>query len=63
MAKITKKLYIIRKYVWAKTALDALKAEKKIPVDDVWIDDKWKENASTPKDAIGFNIEENSTEQ
>lgn len=38
------KQFVIRKYVMAKSALDAIKKDKITPVDDVWIDEKWKEN-------------------
>lgn len=37
-----KKLYVVKKYVWALTAKDAIRMESDVPVDDVWIDDDWK---------------------
>lgn len=38
----------------ADSALDAIKKDKDLPVDDVWIDADWqKENMS--KTGIGFN--------
>lgn len=52
-----KKLFVIKKYVWAKSAHDALRLEKKTPADDVWIDEEWKKNSNAPKDAMGFYIE------
>lgn len=52
------KLFITRKYIWAKDATDAIKAEKKREVDDVWVDEEWKKNSSNPKDAIGFYVNE-----
>ena len=39
--KKTDKRFIVRKYVMAHSALDAIKNEKKIEVADVWIDDEW----------------------
>ena len=50
----SKKLFVVRKYIWATNAQSAIKMEKNHPVEDVWIDEKWKENSNTPKDAIGF---------
>lgn len=33
------KVYIVRKYIIAKSAQEALKKEPKTKVDDVWVDD------------------------
>jgi hypothetical protein len=50
-----KKLYIIRKYVKANSAKDAMLKENKHPVDDVWLDDDWKkENINKIKEIKGF---------
>lgn len=49
-----KKLYIIRKYVWARTAQDAIGMDKKAPVEDVWVDDDWKKDNENKKAFIGF---------
>lgn len=35
-------LYVIKKYVVAESAEDAIKKEKKYPVSDVWLDEDWK---------------------
>ncbi len=35
------KRFIVRKYIVATSAADAIKKDKTTPVDDVWIDDKW----------------------
>ncbi len=51
-----KKLYVVRKYIWAESADEAIKKDRKTPVEDVWIDEKWKENSNTPKDAVGFYV-------
>lgn len=34
------KIYIIRKYIKAKSAKDALKKEPRVPVDDIWTDEE-----------------------
>lgn len=38
-----KKLFVIRKFVRAENAQDAIKKEKALAPDGVWIDDKWAE--------------------
>lgn len=55
--KIPLKRYIVRKYIMAKSAKDALRIEKKTKPDDVWVDEDWKkENPNQLQSAIGFNI-------
>lgn len=39
-----KKLFIVRKYIMAKSAKDAIKLDKISPVDDVWVDTDWNKN-------------------
>lgn len=39
-----KKMFIVRKYVMAKSAKGAILLEKNLPVDDVWLDEDWKKN-------------------
>jgi hypothetical protein len=36
------KQFIIRKYVIAKSAIEALKKEKKREADDCWVDENWQ---------------------
>lgn len=36
------KRYIIRKYIMANSAKEALKKERALEADDVWVDDEWK---------------------
>lgn len=48
------KLFVVRKYVWAETAEDALRKESKQKADECWVDEKWKEVSSNIKDSIGF---------
>lgn len=60
MKKPKEKLFIIRKYIMAVSAAQAIKKDKVTPVDDVWIDDEWKKgSAETLQNAIGFSIENN----
>lgn len=35
------KQYVIRKYIKAKSAQEALKKERKQPADECWVDEKW----------------------
>ena len=35
-----KQLYVVRKYVWAKSLTNALKLEKKQSPHDIWLDEK-----------------------
>lgn len=52
------KLFIIKKYVRAYSAADAIKKEASIAPDDVWVDDDWrKNNTDNLADAIGFGVE------
>jgi hypothetical protein len=48
------KLYIVKKYVWATSALTAIKKESKLPVDDCWVDDCWKKQQELNANEIGF---------
>lgn len=51
------KQYIVRKYVMAKSASEAIRKEGKVGVDDVWLDDKWLENNPQPSTVeVGFKI-------
>ena len=53
--KETYKLFIVKKYIMATSAHEALKKERKVRPDDVWIDDDWrKENKYAQESAIGF---------
>jgi len=47
-------LYVIRKFVMAKDAKDAIKKEKNEPVKDVWIDEEWKKDKIIKSDKLGF---------
>ena len=46
--------YIIRKYVMARSAAEAIRLDKKAKPMDVWVDEDWKkENQLTS--AVGFD--------
>jgi hypothetical protein len=47
-----KKRFIIRKYVMAESARDALTKDKITPVDEIFVDDKWLEEHT--KSTMGF---------
>ncbi|MDD5006535.1 MAG: hypothetical protein PHS34_07595 [Candidatus Omnitrophica bacterium] len=46
------KQYIVRKYIMAKSAKDAIAKDKKTDVDDVWVDVDWEE------EQVGFKKNE-----
>lgn len=50
------KRFIIKKYIMATSAADAIKKDKKASVEDVWVDDKWREmeDEIVNKNEIGF---------
>jgi len=47
--KNTDKRFIVRKYIMAQSAADAIKKDKLAPVFDVWVDDDFKRD-----NEIGF---------
>jgi hypothetical protein len=49
------KLYVIKKYVYAKNAKEAMLREKYSSVDDIWIDDDWKKINMVDKKPIGYS--------
>lgn len=55
MKKQPLKRFIVRKYIMAKSANEALRKDRKHLPDDVWVDDEWKkENPTQLTSAIGF---------
>lgn len=52
------KLFVVRKYIFAKDAEEAIKKEKGQPVEDVWIDEDFKKGQGKLSNAIGFNVED-----
>lgn len=52
------KLFVVRYYVKAKNAKEALSKAKKQEADDVWVDEDWKKaQAEKLADAIGFEVQ------
>jgi len=47
------KRFIVRKYIMAQSAADAIKKDKLAPVFDVWVDDDYKKD-----NEIGFIVKE-----
>lgn len=55
--KIMNKLFIVRKYIFAKNAMEAISLDKKTEVDDCFIDNDWKlENIDKAK-VTGFTLD------
>ncbi len=48
------KLYVVKKYIRARSAQHAIALERAIPVHDVWVEEDWKKSGLA--DAVGFNI-------
>jgi hypothetical protein len=58
MPKQPEKRFIVRKYIMATSVHEALKKERRMRPDDVWVDDDWKkENPTQLQSAIGFTVE------
>ena len=55
------KLFVVRKYVKANSAAEALRKERRIKPDDCWIDDEWRKaniEESSGKE-MGFRLKKN----
>lgn len=50
-----KKLFVVRKYIYAKSAKDAIKKDKTAPIDEIFLDEGFKNQAV----AMGFNVKNN----
>lgn len=51
----TLKMFIVKKYIMAHSAHEALKKERKVRPDDVWVDEDFrKENKFELQSSIGF---------
>lgn len=48
-----KKRFIVRKFIMAKSATEAIERERKHPVDDVFVDTDWMQEHDK-KDPMGF---------
>lgn len=42
MSQPTEKRFIVRKYVMARSAAEAIERERDVRPDDVWVDEDWK---------------------
>jgi len=52
------KRFIVRKYIMAKTAAEALKLERRYRPDDVWVDEDWKkDHGNQLSSCIGFTTD------
>ena len=50
------KRFIVRKYVMARSAQEALRKERKLKPDDCWVDDEYKkEGGKSFESCIGFD--------
>lgn len=55
--KVQLKRYIVRKYIMAKSAKEAMKKERQHMPDDIWVDEEWKkENPQQLVSAVGFQV-------
>ena len=53
------KRFIVKKYIMATSAQQAIKRERRVKPDDVWVDEEWaKQNPTQLVSAIGYNIEQ-----
>lgn len=58
----TEKLFIVKKFVKAVSASDALRKERKIKPHDVYVDTDWTNGKSgNLAEAIGFTTEKNNS--
>jgi len=57
--KPEEKRYVVRKYIMAHSAQEALRKERRVRPDDCWIDDDWKkDNQANLVSAIGFTVDQ-----
>lgn len=54
--KKEQKMYVIKKYVMASSAHEALRKEKRTPVQDCWVDDEPRKSDNLAN-LIGFSVE------
>ena len=51
-------MYVVKKYIKAASAQEAIRKDAKHPVDDVWVDEEWKKGqANELAHAIGFRVD------
>lgn len=57
-AKKPEKRFVVKKYIMASCASEALRKERRVRPDDVWVDEEWiKNNPTQLISAIGFEVE------
>lgn len=56
------KRFIVKKYIMATSAHEALKKERRVRPDDVWVDEEWKKNNPNLESCIGFQVEQDYEE-
>lgn len=55
MKKTSQKMFIVKKYIMARSAREALRKERTQAADDCWVDEEWrKNNTDNLAAAIGF---------
>jgi len=58
MKNSKQKLFVVRKYIMASSAHEALKKERRLRPDDVWVDEDWKkEHKEQLASCIGFTTD------
>jgi len=57
------KLFIVRKYIKARSAAEAIRKDHTTPPDDVYLDDDWRKSQTDKlADAMGFGVERKGSE-
>ena len=60
------KLFVLTKFIKAKSVLEAIKKDAKTPVHECWIDDDWKKKLDSEltslASSVGFEQEEQDDE-
>ena len=60
MAKTNLKLFVVKKYIMATSAHDALKRERRFRPDDCWVDEDWRKEHKEVRQlqsCMGFTVE------
>lgn len=56
--KKPKKLFVIRKYIYARDVSEAIRIDSKTKPDEVWVDEEWKKINTEHqfKNEVGFKV-------
>lgn len=46
--------FVVRKYIMATSAQEAIRLDKSTPVHDVWVDERWMEQDQMASNFMGF---------